>query len=76
MQTDKYVYNAWGKVVSSSGSTVNPFQYVGQLGYYSDSFTGLMLLGCRFYDPEAEVFTQPDSSRFIHHHRPFRKYFP
>ena len=60
MQTDKYVYNALGKVVSSSGSTVNPYKYIGQLGYYSDSGTGLILLGSRFYDPEAGVFTQRD----------------
>ena len=63
VQTDKYVYNAWGKVVSSSGSTVNPYKYVGQLGYYSDAGTGLMLLGSRFYDPEAGVFTQRDAAK-------------
>ena len=63
IQTDKYVYNAWGKVVSSNGSTVNPYKYIGKLGYYSDSGTGLMLLGSRFYDPEAGVFTQRDKAK-------------
>ncbi len=63
VQTDKYVYNTWGKVVSSSGSTVNPYKYVGRLGYYSDSGTGLLLLGSRFYDPEAGVFTQRDAAK-------------
>ncbi|MHB1460260.1 MAG: RHS repeat-associated core domain-containing protein [Armatimonadota bacterium] len=49
---------------------VNPYKYVGQLGCYSDAGTGLMLLGYRFYDPVAGVFTQPDSSRLrlTYHH--------
>lgn len=49
--------------MSSSGSTVNPFKYVGRLGYYSDAGTGLMLLGSRFYDPEAGVIAQRDSAK-------------
>ena len=63
IQTDKYVYNAWGKVVSSNGSTVNPFKYVGRYGYYHDSATGLYWLATRFYDPEVGVFTQRDTAK-------------
>ncbi|MHB1459800.1 MAG: RHS repeat protein [Armatimonadota bacterium] len=65
VQTDKYVYNAWGKVVSSSGTTVNPFKYVGRLGYYTHAEAGntLLLLGTRFYDPDAGVFTQRDAAK-------------
>ena len=34
--TDTYTYDAWGNEVAVSGSTVNPFRWVGQVGYYWD----------------------------------------
>ena len=34
--TDIYAYSAFGEVTAQTGSTVNPFQYVGRSGYYSD----------------------------------------
>ncbi|MEW5884453.1 MAG: RHS repeat-associated core domain-containing protein [Armatimonadota bacterium] len=53
--TDTYEYNAFGVVESSSGTSVNPFRYVGQYGYYDDgamgSSSGLLLLGVRYYSP-------------------------
>ena len=57
------VYNAWGKVVSSSGSTVNPYRYVGRYGYYYDTETNLYLLGKRYYDADAGVFCQRDPAK-------------
>ena len=63
IQTDKYVYNAWGKVVSSSGSTVNPYRYIGRYGYYYDTETNLYLLGKRYYDADAGVFCQRDAAK-------------
>ena len=63
IQTDKYVYNAWGKVVSSSGSTVNPYRYIGKYGYYYDTETNLYLLGKRYYDADAGVFCQRDAAK-------------
>jgi RHS repeat-associated protein len=35
--TDSYVYRAFGDLAASSGSTVNPYQYVGRKGYIYDS---------------------------------------
>ena len=35
-KTDDYTYEAWGDVVAQAGASVNPMQYVGQLGYYRD----------------------------------------
>jgi hypothetical protein len=32
--TDTYRRNAWGVELASTGSTANPFGYVGELGYY------------------------------------------
>ena len=34
--TDTYIYTAFGAGLLASGSTVNPFSYVGQFGYYRD----------------------------------------
>ncbi len=54
--TDTYVYSAFGITESSSGSSVNPFRFVGQWGYYDDGArggqSGLLLLGVRYYSPE------------------------
>ena len=38
--TDTYAYSAFGEVTARTGSTVNPFQHIGQRGYYRDSQTG------------------------------------
>ena len=34
--SDSYLYEAFGKIIASSGSTANPFKYVGRFGYYFD----------------------------------------
>jgi len=61
--TDTYTYDAWGGV-SQGGSTVQPYQFVGQLGYYfpiQDENFPLLQLGVRFYDPaQTGRFTQRD----------------
>jgi YD repeat-containing protein len=38
--TDTYAYNAFGEVTERTGNTVNPFQFVGQKGYYRDEESG------------------------------------
>ena len=43
------VYDAFGNVVSSSGSWSGPFGYAGDFGYQEDA-SGLRLLGHRYYD--------------------------
>ena len=45
--TDTYVYDAWGNEVSVRGSTVNPFRWVGQVGYYWDDGTGTFYIRAR-----------------------------
>lgn len=51
--SDQYNYTAFGALLSSSGSSVNPYRFVGQWGYYDDgemgSGYGLILLGVRYY---------------------------
>jgi RHS repeat-associated protein len=34
--TDAYAYTAFGEVTETTGNTRNPFQYVGQRGYYTN----------------------------------------
>ncbi|MEW5883193.1 MAG: RHS repeat-associated core domain-containing protein [Armatimonadota bacterium] len=65
--TDTYEYNAFGVVESSSGTSVNPYRYVGQYGYYDDgamgSSSGLLLLGVRYYSPAHGRFWSWDPVR-------------
>jgi len=47
--TDTNMYDAWGVNRASSGSTVNPFEYVGGLGYYSDTGIAVYYARARSY---------------------------
>ncbi len=51
--TDTYLYDAWGNVINSSGSTKNPFQFTGSVGYYFDFDTGNLYIRARIYSPVA-----------------------
>ena len=59
----KYTYDAWGKLISTSGTLAstlgadNPFRY---RGYYYDTETGLYYLMTRYYDPEVGRFLSAD----------------
>lgn len=62
-----YTYDAWGNILSQSGSmaSTNPLRY---RGYYYDSETGFYYLQSRYYDPatrrfiNAVVYSSTDSS--------------
>ena len=62
-----YEYDAWGNILSSSGSMAekNPLRY---RGYYYDVETGFYYLQSRYYDPatrrfiNADVYSSTDSS--------------
>ena len=58
-----YTYDAWGNVISQSGSiaSINPIRY---RGYYYDSETGLYYLGSRYYDPQVRRFVNADGAAF------------
>ena len=55
-----YVYDAWGKATSISGSVAqaNPLRY---RGYYFDQETGFYWLGSRYYAPEIGRFVNADT---------------
>lgn len=62
--TDTYTYDTWGHVTNHTGSTEQPYQYVGQLGYYThyqDGSFPLLQLGVRLYASEIGRFTQRDT---------------
>ncbi|HEX3016256.1 MAG TPA: DNRLRE domain-containing protein [Caproicibacter sp.] len=60
----QYSYDAWGKLLSTTGShadtigKVNPFLY---RGYYFDSETGLYYLNSRYYDSNTGRFLNADN---------------
>jgi RHS repeat-associated protein len=52
-------YDPYGNITSSSGTLANPFGYAGG---YTDSTTGLVKFGTRYYNPAIGAFTQQDPS--------------
>ncbi|PRX24058.1 RHS repeat-associated protein [Orenia metallireducens] len=60
----QYDYDAWGNILSQSGSmaTENPYGYAG---YYYDEETGLYYLRARYYDPEIGRFIRRDTVQKI-----------
>ena len=59
-----YVYNAYGEIISSSGTmaSVNPLRY---RGYYYDNETGFYYLASRYYDPVICRFINADTADTI-----------
>ena len=59
-----YTYDAWGRVISSTGAlaNLNPFRY---RGYYYDGETGLYYLQSRYYDPETGRFINADDETIL-----------
>jgi RHS repeat-associated protein len=56
---DRTAYDPYGNVTSSSGTVSNPLGYAGG---YTDSVTGLIQFGARYYNPTTGGFTQEDPS--------------
>ncbi|MEX0713918.1 MAG: RHS repeat-associated core domain-containing protein [Pirellulales bacterium] len=58
--TDSYLYSAFGATLASSGTTINPFRYVGRLGYYADDPLPIVFLRARYYSPSIGAFLSAD----------------
>ncbi len=63
-QVVAYTYDAWGNILSTTGSMAgslgytNPFRY---RSYFYDTETGLYYLGSRYYNPETGRFINADN---------------
>jgi RHS repeat-associated protein len=57
-----YVYDSFGKVLSSSGTITNPYGFTGR---ELDSETGLMYYRARYYDPAVGRFLNEDPEKFL-----------
>ncbi|WP_196349532.1 RHS repeat domain-containing protein [Planctopirus limnophila] len=58
--TDEYSYEAFGKALAQTGSTENPYTWIGAQGYRVEEATGEYNLRARDYDPHAANFTSED----------------
>jgi RHS repeat-associated protein len=61
--TDTYDMDTFGRPLSTTGSTPNPYRYGGAWGYITDP-SGLLQLGARFYWPEVGRFVSQDPARY------------
>ena len=58
--TDTYLHDAWGNSVAATGTTVNPFKWVGKYGYYTDNSTAQVYVRARMYQPMAARWISVD----------------
>ena len=63
-QVASYSYDAWGNIISQSGTLadINPIRYKG---YYYDSDIGMYYLQSRYYDPALRRFINADDPSLI-----------
>jgi YD repeat-containing protein len=54
--TDSYAYKAYGETAFSTGTSTNPYQFVGEKGYYLDRDLGVHLVRARQYRASAGRF--------------------
>jgi RHS repeat-associated protein len=58
--TDSYAYSPYGQMTASSGSSDNPFTYVGKYGVMREASTDLCYMRARYYDSAAGRFLSRD----------------
>jgi RHS repeat-associated protein len=56
-------YDAFGNLLSSTGTAVGAFGFAGKFGYQEDSDSSLKLLGHRYYDPSTGKFLARDPAK-------------
>jgi len=57
--TDSYTLDTFGRQISVTGTTPNPYRFGGAWGYITDP-SGMLQLGARYYWPEVGRFGQRD----------------
>ena len=63
--TDSAVYTAFGEKVASAGTTVNPYGFVGKVGYQTDSATAVSYVRARHLYSIAANWLSIDPNGFI-----------
>ena len=61
--TDSYAYDEFGKLLNSTGTTANPFKFVGRFGVM-DEGNNLYFMRARFYDAKVGRFLNEDPLGF------------
>jgi len=63
--TDSYIYNAWGEEVAKTGTSINPFRWVGNVGYSYDGDTDNYYVRARNYSPAQARWLSVDPIGYI-----------
>ena len=64
--TDTFLYDAWGIEVARTGTTaIVPFRWVGGVGYYYDTETGLVYVRARMCQPTVARWNSTDPLPFV-----------
>ena len=64
LASDSYIYRAYGKLVTSTGNTVNPFRWVGSVGYFYDPDLLEYYVRARHYNPALARWISADPIGF------------
>jgi RHS repeat-associated protein len=62
--TDTYLNDAWGNSIASTGTTINPFKWIGKYGYYTDSSTAQVYVRARMFQPTVARWVSHDPLGF------------
>ena len=58
--TDTYLYDSYGNIVATSGTTSNPYTYIGALGYYFEIDPAQYYVRSRCFGPKTGTFRSRD----------------
>ena len=73
--TDSYTYNAWGETIKQSGTTTNPFRWIGNVGYYWDEETQDYYVRARYYQSTIGRWQSVDPLGFVDGFNLYLAYF-
>ncbi len=62
--TDAYLYQAYGAPTAQTGTTINPFLWVGKLGYFFDTDPSEYYVRARYYQPALARWLSEDPAGF------------
>ena len=73
---ESQTYDAWGNVISSSGSTVTPYRFIGRQGYQTDTATGQVYVRARMYQPTTARWSSPKLEAYLESRSGYSEMFP